>query len=135
MMQTAQTPNGDSTPKPSRFLTQLAEAAQRHGHSGATADAMAQWCRLFILFHGKKHPQEMGRAEIAADDTAKTETPDVTLRMTNFPPGTVRRGDEHQADLSAVSHYVHESYVPSPGAHRANEHHGQRLLTEEREIG
>ena len=74
MMQTAQTPNGDSTPKPSRFLTQLAEAAQRHGHSGATADAMAQWCRLFILFHGKKHPQEMGRAEIAAylDQIART---------------------------------------------------------------
>jgi hypothetical protein len=74
MTQTAQTPNGDSTPKPSRFLTQLAEAAQRHGHSGATADAMAQWCRLFILFHGKKHPQEMGRAEIAAylDQIART---------------------------------------------------------------
>ena len=70
----------------------------------------------------------------AADDTAKTETPDVTLRMTNFPPGTVRHGDEHQVDLSAVSHHFYESYVLNHGAHRANEHHGQRLLTEEREI-
>jgi hypothetical protein len=25
---------------------------------------MAAWVRRFILFHGKKHPQEMGRAEI-----------------------------------------------------------------------
>ena len=73
----------------------------------------------------------MGRAEIAADDTAKTETPDVTLRMTNFPPGTVRGGDEHQVDLSAVSHYFYESYVLNHGAHRANEHHGQPLLNRE----
>lgn len=34
---------------------------------------MAQWCRAFILFHGKKHPQEMGNEEIAAhlDHVAK----------------------------------------------------------------
>src|SRR6202140_433389 len=74
MTQTVQTSNADSKPKASRFLTQLAEAAERHGHSGATADAMARWCRHFILFHGTKHPQEMGCAEIAAylDHVAKT---------------------------------------------------------------
>jgi integron integrase len=27
---------------------------------------MTQWCRRFILFHGKRHPQEMGRAEVGA---------------------------------------------------------------------
>jgi Phage integrase, N-terminal SAM-like domain len=51
---------------PSKFLTQLAQAAQRHGHSDETAQAIADWCRRFILFHGAKHPQEMGQAEIAA---------------------------------------------------------------------
>ena len=62
----ANTPNQGSAPTPSRFLTQLAEAARRHGHSDATADEMEQWCRRFILFHGKRHPQEMGRAKLGS---------------------------------------------------------------------
>jgi integron integrase len=61
--------------KPSRFLTQLADAAKRHGHADLVADEMVQWCRRFILFHGKQHPQEMGLAEAAAflEQVAKTE--------------------------------------------------------------
>jgi len=47
--------------------------------------------------------------------------------------GTVRRPDEHQADSSAVSRFPYDSYDFSHGAHRANEHHGQRLLSPERE--
>jgi hypothetical protein len=47
----------------------------------------------------------------------------------------VRRGDEHQANLFAVSHYFSESYVFNHGAHRANEHHGQRLLKKSVRLG
>jgi hypothetical protein len=60
------TPIPDSTPAPSRFLTQLREAALRHGHLEQAADAMVAWTRRFILFHGTRHPQEMGRSEAAA---------------------------------------------------------------------
>jgi integron integrase len=69
------TPSPDSTPAPSRFLTQLREAALRHGHSEQAADAMVAWTRRFILFHGTRHPQEMGRSEAAAylEHVAKTE--------------------------------------------------------------
>jgi integron integrase len=69
------TPSLDSTPTPSRFLTQLREAALRHGHSEQAADAIVAWTRRFILFHGTRHPQEMGRSEAAAylEHVAKTE--------------------------------------------------------------
>ena len=47
----------------------------RHGHTGAVAEEMANWCRRFILFHGAKHPQEMGQTEINAflQHVAKTD--------------------------------------------------------------
>ncbi len=61
--------------QPSKFLTQLQQAATRHGHADAGAEEIAAWCRHFILFHGKQHPQEMGRPEVAAflAHVAKTE--------------------------------------------------------------
>jgi Phage integrase, N-terminal SAM-like domain len=31
-----------------------------------TEDAYVQWVRCFILFHGRRHPQEMGAAELEA---------------------------------------------------------------------
>ena len=47
-----------------RLLDQLAEAAQRHGHTEGATREMADWCRRFILFHGKRHPRELGLTEI-----------------------------------------------------------------------
>jgi len=69
------TASADATSKPSKFLTQLGEAARRYGHTDAAAEELVLWCRRFILFHGKKHPQEMGRAEIGIylEHVAKTE--------------------------------------------------------------
>jgi site-specific recombinase XerD len=32
----------------------------------STEQAYVQWIRRFILFHGKRHPQEMGAAEVTA---------------------------------------------------------------------
>ena len=37
----------------------------RH-YSIRTEDAYADWARRFILFHGKRHPLELGAAEVAA---------------------------------------------------------------------
>lgn len=75
MLSTLDRPQGDGAARPSRFLTQLAEAAQRHGHGEAAGLEIAQWSRQLILYCGKKHPQEMTRSEIAAflDHIAKTE--------------------------------------------------------------
>ena len=37
----------------------------RH-YSIRTESAYTDWARRFILFHGKRHPQEMGAAEVEA---------------------------------------------------------------------
>ncbi len=64
-----------STARPSKFLTELQESATGHGHAEAAAEGIVGWCRRYILFHGKRHPQEMGRAEVGAylEHVAKTE--------------------------------------------------------------
>jgi integron integrase len=38
--------------------------AQQHGHSEATVDGLVDWIRRFILFHGKRHPRELGLTEV-----------------------------------------------------------------------
>ena len=69
------TGNPGVAPAPSKFLTQLNDAATRHGHPETVAGQMVNWCRRFILFHGTKHPQEMGRTEVNAylEHVAKSE--------------------------------------------------------------
>ncbi|HJZ90661.1 MAG TPA: phage integrase N-terminal SAM-like domain-containing protein [Gemmataceae bacterium] len=42
----------------------LRHACRVRHFSIRTEDAYHDWCRRFILFHGKRHPQEMGAAEI-----------------------------------------------------------------------
>src|SRR5688572_11632394 len=68
-------PNPASKAGPSRFLSQLQDAAMRHGHSEPAAREIVAWCRRYILFHGKQHPQEMGRTQagVYLDHVARTE--------------------------------------------------------------
>lgn len=53
-------------PQPPRLLDRMrAEIRTRH-YSLRTEQAYVDWARRFILFHGKRHPQDMGPAEVAA---------------------------------------------------------------------
>jgi integron integrase len=47
-----------------KLLDQLAEAICAKHYSPKTADAYVNWNRQFILYHGKRHPREMGLPEI-----------------------------------------------------------------------
>ncbi len=49
-----------------RLLDQVREATRRLHYSIRTEDAYAQWVKRFILFHDKRHPLEMGEAEVIA---------------------------------------------------------------------
>jgi integron integrase len=53
------------TPPP-KLLDRLRAACRVRHYSIRTEDCYADWVRRFILFHGKRHPQEMGAAEINA---------------------------------------------------------------------
>ena len=48
-------------------LLELVRTAARTRHlSIRTEEAYTQWIRRFVVFHGKKHPKEMGEAEVRA---------------------------------------------------------------------
>ncbi len=47
-----------------RLLDQVRETTRRLHYSIRTEDAYVQWIRRFILFQGKRHPLEMGEAEV-----------------------------------------------------------------------
>jgi hypothetical protein len=47
-----------------RLLDQLTQAARQQGHTQEAAKAIAEWCRRYVLFHGKRHPREMVLPEI-----------------------------------------------------------------------
>ena len=52
--------------QPPRLLDQLRNALRVRHYSLRTEESYVGWARRYILFHGKRHPAEMGGAEIAA---------------------------------------------------------------------
>jgi integron integrase len=51
---------------PSPFLRSLRNAIRVRHYSIRTEEAYVQWVKRFILFHGKRHPAQMGEAEVCA---------------------------------------------------------------------
>ena len=51
---------------PVKLLDRVRHAARLRHMSPRTEEAYVGWARRFILFHGKKHPAEMGSAEVVA---------------------------------------------------------------------
>ena len=49
-----------------KFLEQVRTILRTRHYSLRTEEAYLGWMRRFILFHGKRHPREMGEAEVAA---------------------------------------------------------------------
>jgi len=57
--------NGTVRP-PKRLLDQLGDRFRFKHYSIRTEQAYEDWGRRFILFHGKRHPREMGAREVEA---------------------------------------------------------------------
>jgi integron integrase len=55
----------ESSAAPPRLLEQVRGAVRRRHYSYRTEKAYLHWTRRFILFHRKRHPAEMGEAEVA----------------------------------------------------------------------
>lgn len=49
-----------------RLSDQVRDILRRLHYSYRTEKAYLEWIRRFILFHGKRHPREMGEPEVAA---------------------------------------------------------------------
>jgi hypothetical protein len=57
-------PVAASFANPPRLLDQLRQTLRTKHYAYRTEQAYVHWVRRYILFHGKRHPQEMGRGEI-----------------------------------------------------------------------
>jgi hypothetical protein len=57
-------PDSDRAPKP-RLLDRVRGAVRARHYSRRTEEAYIAWIRRFIVFHGKRHPAEMGAPEIS----------------------------------------------------------------------
>ena len=51
--------------RPPKLLDRVRHACRVRHYSIRTEEAYHDWAKRFILFHHKRHPQEMGAAEIA----------------------------------------------------------------------
>ena len=56
-------PDPTGTPKP-RLLDRVRAAVRTRHYSRRTEEAYVAWIRRYIIFHGKRHPMEMGASEI-----------------------------------------------------------------------
>ena len=52
--------------RPPKLLDRLRDKLRTKHLARSTERAYVAWARRFILFHGKRHPQEMGASEVEA---------------------------------------------------------------------
>ena len=52
-------------PHRTRLLDQIRQCVHDRGYSPRTGRAYAGWVRRFVLFHDKRHPSELGAAEVS----------------------------------------------------------------------
>ena len=52
--------------RPKKLLDRVRELIRLKHYSIRTEQAYVSWIKRFILFHGKRHPQDMGKEEIEA---------------------------------------------------------------------
>jgi integron integrase len=57
---------GDDVRAPPRLLDAVREAIRVRHYSIRTEDAYVDWIRRYVLFCGKRHPRELGAADVAA---------------------------------------------------------------------
>jgi hypothetical protein len=55
-----------SPTSPPKLLDRMRERLRLRHYSMRTEQQYVQWARRFILFHGKRHPAEMGAREVEA---------------------------------------------------------------------
>lgn len=54
----------ESQPAKPRLLDQIRDRIRLKHYSRRTEDVYVDWAKRFILYHNKRHPQEMGKQEI-----------------------------------------------------------------------
>jgi hypothetical protein len=56
--------NTSSEPRPQKLMDRVRSAIRLRHYSPRTEEAYVGWIRRFVIFHQKRHPTEMGHAEV-----------------------------------------------------------------------
>lgn len=70
---------------PQKLLDQVRDRIRTRHYSLRTETQYVQWIKRFILFHGKRHPQEMGAAEVETFLTHLVVAGKVSASIQNQP--------------------------------------------------
>ena len=77
------TPDLAPPPRPLRLLEAVRDVIRLKHHSLRTEDTYVHWIKRFIYFHGRRHPREMGAAEVTAFLNHLVQTRDVAAATQN----------------------------------------------------
>ena len=58
--------NTPAVPPPPKLLDQVRDRIRVKHYSIRTETQYLQWIKRFVLFHGKRHPRDMGAVEVEA---------------------------------------------------------------------
>ena len=75
--------NASSPPKSPKLLDRVRSAIHLLHYSRRTEEAYAGWIRRFVIFHRKRHPAEMGDAEVRQFLTYLAEKLEVSASTQN----------------------------------------------------
>ena len=75
--------SGSPNDRGPKLLDRVREAVRTLHHSIRTEDAYVQWVKRFVVFHGKRHPLEMGAREVEAFLTHLAVEADVAASTQN----------------------------------------------------
>jgi hypothetical protein len=56
----------ENTPSPPKLLDQLRDKVRLKHYSPSTERQYVHWVKRFVLFHNKRHPMDMGAAQVEA---------------------------------------------------------------------
>jgi site-specific recombinase XerD len=98
-MTAAAPPPPTATPK---LLDRVRQAVRVRGYSLRTEESYTDWCRRYVLYHGKRHPAEMGALEVTDFLTHLAVTRNVASSTQN------------QARAALVFLYTHVLEQPLP---------------------
>lgn len=93
----------------SRLLDHVRTVIRIKHYSIRTEQAYVQWIRRYILFHGKRHPRELGAPQLSAflshlavRGRVAASTQNQALNAILFPPSQPRPGGRLRPRVSAV---------------------------------
>jgi len=72
------------SPQSTRFLDRLRNLIRLRGLAYKTEKTYVFWIKRFIRFHGRKHPETMGSAEVEAFLSHPRSCPWYSVRMKPF---------------------------------------------------